>query len=513
MKYYGLNKGKNTAMLRWHIERSKACVLQYCSGSRSKRDFYKHINTYYLSRSRETKNLEGSIPHGKVCKPIGLITSDLILREDLSSLKDGLEKLIRSFYTHKIRGTMHATEEILADLDKMDNLNKWSYSSICAGSFDFERHKNLQKIISNFFLNIKQINSSYLAVEARIFFSEEYSHTLQDIINSDLDKQEVLLTPVLYWNKKKSGAKTGVTYSTTHSISHKGDAIYEKMIEVKWHFFTFLNRYFPTLLHRLDVAPPSVLFFETNIDYRETSNLPFWRSIGLSTWCGQFIDDAQKLFFEIGTGIFSDHDKADNMVYIFHNEKIELQGGFQNVDDQVMHHYEEKYSTAIFMYQFLETLNRVFTEKLKNYNVKCNKIKLKRRQLYRMLKLRYNLEKDVDAYRRYINDEIWAQAEATIADLFGKKKTIHHADYGYITRYPLAVKNRLMEKIVHLEKEFDEKTYLLQHLASYKQERKNQWVNYVMLGISAITLWLLIYPNHAKEISEFINTVVGVSPD
>ena len=126
-----------------------------------------------------------------------------------------------------------------------------------------------------------------------------------------------------------------------------------------------------------------------------------------------------------------------------------------------------------------------------------------------MLKLRYYFERDIDAYRRYVCDDIWEHAEDQIAKMFSNKKTKLRKDFEYITKYPRAVMERVESHIERLSKEFDEKVNLLQHLDSYKQERKSQWINYIMLVIAAVTLWLVIYPDHGVTISTYLDSVIG----
>ena len=448
-----------------------------------------------------------AIPSGKHCYPTCLITSDLILRENLPQLKRGLVKLLKKHHSHKFLGGQKSIEDILDSIENMDDTLTWSYSSIDAGRFDFEDLPQIASYISYFDLHIRKINDSFLSVETHIYFSECYTAELQKIIDSDILEQKTYINFAFRRNNKQSGGKRAFALYQYNEANQKSDEIFESITSLKWLFYTNLQRFFRTELHNLGLIPPGILFYQTNIDYADRSADYFWRSLGISYWEGQFIDPGRKLFFEMDlSGRYPKHSCPD-LIYVYHDEKVPLEAGIYSLNFQVVHFFYWDYSRDIFRFLFLEAFNNYFSKELIQYKHRLNKIKLKKNHLHSLLKLRYKFERDMDMYVRYTSDSIWENAKKTTAELFGEKTLLHSYDYRYLTESPMASMERIREQMSVLAKDFEDKGTLLQHLEGYKHESRARLVNYIMLFMAALTLILLIFPDWSKSIAEFIENV------
>ena len=141
------------------------------------------------------------------------------------------------------------------------------------------------------------------------------------------------------------------------------------------------------------------------------------------------------------------------------------------------------------------------------YKHQLNKIKLRKNQLYGLLKLRYKFECDMDMYIRFASDSIWENAKKTTAKLFDEKTLLRSYDYRYLTDSPMASMKRIREQVSVLIKNFEDKGTILQHLEGYKHELQARLVNYIIFFMAVLTLILLIFPDWNESIAEFLEKI------
>ena len=504
MKKYGISQKLKKEKLLYKIAQGQYFLLKHFARSDKMRDFYKHSYDRNFVLKKPILKRNYSIPKGKHCRPVSIVTSDLILRENLPQLKRGLVKLIKKHHSHKFLGGFKSIEEILDIIENMDDTLTWSYSSIDAGRFDFDSLPDVSVYISYFDLHIRKINDSYLCVESHIYFNEDYIKDLQRLIDSDITESKTYVSYAFRRNKKQSGGRQIFSLCQYNDASQKSDEIFESITSVKWFFYNSLQRFFTTELHNLDIIPPGILFYETNIDYTDESAKLFWHSLGVSANQGQFIDSARKIFFEMDLSARYPKHHHPDLIYIYNDEKIPLEAGIYSLDFQIIHFFCWDYSRVIFRFLFLEAFNNHFSKELIHYKHQLNKIKLKKNQLHGLLKLRYKFERDMDMYVRLTSDGIWENAEKNVAELFGKKILLRGYDYKYITDLPIASMRRIREQASVLIKDFEDKRNVLQHLAEYKHESHARKINYLMLFMASLTLILLIFPNWTTSIATFL---------
>ena len=505
LKNYGINRKLIKEKILYRVAQMQYIFLKHFARSDKMRDFYKYTYNRHFTKQATNPRHDYAIPEGKHCRPVALITSDLILRENLPQLKRGLVKLIKNHHSHKFLGGFRSIEDVLDTVENMDDTLTWSYSSIDTGRFDFDALHEISPYISYFDLHIRRINDSYLCVEIHIYFTEDYTNNLQTIIDSDITEHKTYIKYAFRRNNKKSGGKRTFSLCQYNEASQKSDEIFESITSVKWLFYSRLQKFFTTELHNLSIVPPGILFYETNIDYTDQTADHFWQSLGISDYKGQFIDSARKLFFEVDlSGRYPKHFHPD-FVYIYHDGKIPLEAGIYSLDFQIVHFFSWDYSRDIFRFFFLELFNNHFSKKLIQYKHQLNKIKLKKNQFHNLLKLRYRFERDMDMYIRLISDEIWENAKRTIANLFNEKHLLRGYDYTYITDLPITSMKRIRNQVLVLTKDFEDKANVLQHLVEYKHESRARVVNYIMLFMAALTLVLLIFPTWSQSIASFLS--------
>ena len=507
LKNYGIEHKKFKENVLYRIAQVEYFFLQYCAHSQGMRDYYKHTYKEHFTAHPPRFKENYSVPEGKHCNPVCLVTSDLILRENLPQLKKGLVKLLKKHHSHKFLGGFRSIDEVLTSVENMDDTLTWHYSSIDAGRFDFDTLPSLEPYISYFDLHIRKINDSYLSVETHIYFTEQYINELQQIIDSDITEQKTYITFAFRRNKKQSGGRKTFALCNYNEASQKSDILHEHMVSLKWRFYSALQKFFPTVLHELNITPPGILFYQTNIDYSDSSAKYFWSSLGFPIWEGQFIDESRKLFFKTDlSGRYSKHTYSD-MIFVYHDEKIALEGGFHDLAFQIIHGFYWDYSRDIFKFQFLDILNSHYSKALILYKHKLNKIKLRKNRIHNLLKLHYRFERDMDMYVRFSSDDIWERAVKNVAELFNNRTMIRGVDYTYFTEIPIESMKRIRDQQAVLTKDFDSKESVLQHLANYKHETRNRLINYIMFFIAIVTLVLLIFPEWSISIASWLTNI------
>ena len=507
MKNYGLDQKKFIEQALYRIAQLRYYLLQHIVRSKENRNHNRYTYNRFFKPHAPISKFDYSIPRGKHCNPTCVITSDLILRENLPQLKHGLIKLLKKHYSHKFWGVHRSIEDILDSIEKMDDTLTWSYTSIDVGRFDFDSLPQIASFISYFDLHIRKVNDSYLSVESHIYFSEDFTKELQQIINSDITEQKTYINLAFRRNNKQSGGRRTFSLCNYNEANQKSDEIFEKVTSVKWLFYTHLHRFFRTELHNLGIIPPGIIFYQTNIDYTDRSADHFWYSLGISYHEGQFIDSGRKLFFEMGlSGRYPQHFSPD-LIYIYHDEKIPLEAGIYSLNFQIVHYFCWDYSRDFFRFLCLEALNKHFSQKLIQYKHQLNKIKLKRSQLHGLLKLRYKYERDMDMYVRYTSDSVWDNAKKTIENMFDQKTLCHGYDYRFLINLPMASMKRIRNQMSVLTNDFESKAAVLQHLEEYKHESRARLINYISFFIAALTLILLIFPDWSISIAEFLKNM------
>ena len=452
-------------------------------------------------------NKDLSIPEGKYYTPVCILTSDLVMRENIPELQTGLIKLLKRQYSHKFIGGQHSIDEILEDIENMDDTLVSCYNSIDVGRFDFERDNSMNEAISYFDVYIKNINSSYLSLEFHLYLADSFKKMQTGLINSNYVDDKGYIELGFMHNSKTSGGKR--TFSVIHynNADLKSDLICENITILKYRFYDKIQKYFPTLLHQKNSVPPSINIYKTNILYTESTASDFWSSVGISSFRGQFIDKSRKLFFETGYSGSYKHSHRTDLVYIVNEETIKKEGGFYSIDFQVVNELAENFSTNVFKFALLDALNDLIAKECVKYKLKLNKIKLKKNRLSKLLKLRYHFEKDIDFYRRYVSDDIWEKAKMEIASVFEGKHLKRSYDYRILTESPIVSKDKILEQIGVLCVEFDDKTKILQHLAVYKNESKSRRTNFIMLLLSIVTVLFIVFPELSKDAADFLLNV------
>ncbi len=150
MKFYDIHRKRSAQKLRYCITKIKLLCSPYITFNKQKREQRKSYYNRVFVEHHRLRDKDLSIPEGKYYIPVCILTSDLVLRENIPELKTGLIKLLKRQYSHKFWGIHHSIDEILECIENMDDtLTSW-YDYIEVGRFDFERDNSLYEAVSYF---------------------------------------------------------------------------------------------------------------------------------------------------------------------------------------------------------------------------------------------------------------------------------------------------------------------------------------------------------------------------
>lgn len=507
MKYYGLKHKENSEKNLYFYARSRAKVLSILPGK--KRKYRKENYKMVFGDAYDWHKDDNSLPQGKSLDLYSVVVADLIRREDIKKLQKGIRYLLKKRRSNRFIAVHHeGLDEICKRIDQMDSTLLFWYNIVDCGLFEFENHL-LENSIDYFSVRICNVNSGYLSLEFNLHLTQHKAKELNKLISCNYEDKRGYVFQTLTGKANKTGAYKNYTVTHYNNDFLKADKIYEFISNIEWDFLQELSTCFPFVLHNRGIMPPRIEIYRTDIDYHD-DNRYFWDSMGIHDYQGQFIDERHKMFFENQmSGRYGEVWTNNRLIYIFKDDEIEI-GQLKSIKDKVYFHLKD-YANQYFKFLFLDILSREAGKTLIVYKHKLDKIKLKKKHLKELLKLKYNLSVEIDDYNRYRRDDIWTKAKNTISEIYKysdkiaeqslKPFFVSHHDFcdGAVSK-----SKKIDDDIEIVLTEFEEKKNVLQNLFDYNNTSRNNYLNIVMMIISAITLFFVIFPEKASDISIII---------
>lgn len=511
MRYYGIEKNLVKERLYYQTYKFQAYLLQYLSLKPSTRKYHKDLyKTTFSSNPLFCPTIENiSLPSEKYCTPFCIFSSDLILKEDILKLKAGLKSLVLSCTSKKYRSMTPPISEIHSAIDNMDSTFSRYMESIRIPGLTFDDKSGFLSYIDVFNITVKDFNSSFFLVEFQLFLSESSQDIFNHIITANFTGYRGQVKDYFRGSGKRNGGQVAKSITFFTDTSLKSEQLYTLFCKTKWSFYEQIQKFFPTLLHQSSFMPPAIYIYKTNIDCSDNSYRKFWPSVGISEIYGQSIDEARRLFFEID--VPDRHIKApyNDLCYIINPDKINKEPYFFSIDSQVTYEFAEYLSDSLFSFLLLKAVTQSTEQSLVAYSRQLNRIKLNRNRLRSLLKLRYKFECSIDKYERLTSKpDIWNNSKNKISNVFHGKTKHYFLDYTNLidsSLYEMQKTDRLISK---LRNDFDTKTEILQHLADYKNESKNNRFSWFSTIASVITLYFLIFPENTKPVAAFLSFLV-----
>lgn len=513
MKYYGLKYKNDKENCLYFYARSRAKLLSILPSKRKKywKDNYELIykDEYYY------KGDDNSLPENASFDLCSVVVADLIRREDIKQLQKGVRLLLKRRRSNRfLTAPIEGLDEICKKIEQMDaSLLSW-YNTVDCGRFEFKNH-SLESSIDYFSMKICNVNSGYLSLVFSIHLSKEKIEKLEQLISCYYVDDRGYASQTMTGKRNTTGAYKNYTLVHYNNNALKADKIYEFISYIEWDFLQELSSLFPFVFHNRNVMPPRIETYSTNIDYRN-DNRYFWDSIGIADYQGQFLDERHKVFYENRlSGRYGNLHRNNRLIYIFKDDEIEI-GHLKSIKDKVYHHINE-YAIEYFKFIFLDMLSRETGKILVEYKHKLDKIKLKKNQLESLLKLKYELSMEIDDYSRYKRDNIWERAEKKLDEVYAYSDMIagfasrafyiSHSDFCNGAIYESEKIDKDIDVVLF---EFEEKKHILQNLSDYKNTANSMRLNVIMMIISAVTLYFVIFPDKAKEIADVINKYLDI---
>lgn len=511
LKYYGLKYKKDKEKCLYFYARCRTKVLSLLPTKRKK--FWKNNYNFIYKNEHYHRNNDNSLPENAMFDLYSVVVADLIRREDIKKVQKGVRLILKKRRSNRFHAAVvDGLDEICRKIEQMDaSLLSW-YDTVDCGLFEFKNHP-LENSIDYFSMKICNVNSGYLSLVFNIHLTKGKLEKLEDIINYNYDDRKGYATQTMTGKSNTTGTFKNYTLVHYNNNALKADKIYEFISYIEWEFMQELNVLFPFVLHGRSVMPPRIETYSTNIDYHDDRR-DFWDSIGIDGYQGQFLDERHKVFFENRlSGRYGDLHSNNRVIYVFKDDEIE-QGQLESIKDEVYYHIKD-YAIEYFKFIFLDVLSREAGKTLVEYKHKLDRIKLKKNQLKTLLKLKYKLSMEIDDYSRYKRDDIWERTEKKLREVYEYSDSvaenasraffISHSDF---SKGAISESEKIDKDIEVVLCEFEEKKLILQNLADYKNTAKSMWLNIIMMLISAITLYFVIFPDKAKEIADIITGVM-----
>ena len=513
MKYYGLKYKKDKENCLYFYARCRAKILSVLPTKRKK--YWKNNYEYIYKNAYYHKGDDNSLSENASFDLYSVVVADLIRREDIKKVQKGIRLLLKKRRSNRfLAAPVDGLDEICKKIEQMDaSLLSW-YNTVDCGLFEFKSHQ-LENSIDYFSMKICNVNSGYLSLVFNIHLSNAKLEELGTVVSCYYDDRRGYATQTMTGKSNTTGAYKNYTLVHYNNNALKADIIYEFISSIEWEFMNELNAIFPFVLHNRNIMPPRIETYSTNIDYHDDKRY-FWDSIGIDGYQGQFLDERHKVFFEnCLSGRYGDLHSNNRIIYVFKDDGIEP-GQLKSIKDEVYYHIKE-YAIEYFKFVFLDMLSRETGKVLVAYKHKLDKIKLKKNQLEMLLKLKYKLSMEIDDYSRYKRDDIWERAEKKLKEVYiysdrvaeSASRTFFISHSGF-SRGAISESEKIDKDIEIVLREFEEKKQILQNLADYKNTAKSLWLNVIMMLISAITLYFVIFPEKAKEIADIIIGIMSV---
>lgn len=264
MKNYGLCRKCFHEDFLYRYAKTRAKILSILPGRNKKlwkRNYEDIFDNYYRIGDHDN-----SLPENHFMNLRTIITADLVHREDIKELQNGIRHLLKTRRTNRFFNFhTDGLDEICNRLEKMDStLLSW-YEKVDCGIFEFKGHR-LESTIDYFTVSICNIDSAYLVLEFSLYLTDEKKNELDKLIKCNYHEDRGYATSTLTARKNRIGSFQNYSVIHYNDDALKADKIYEFISRIEWEFYEALSHYFPFALHKRGIMPPRI---ETYAPYHQ----------------------------------------------------------------------------------------------------------------------------------------------------------------------------------------------------------------------------------------------------
>ena len=292
----------------------------------------------------------------------------------------------------------------------------------------------------------------------------------------------------------------------------KSDKIYEFISCIEWQFYDKLKAFFPFVIHNKGIIPPRIEVYKTDINYRKKLH-HFWHSIGIAPYNGHFLDVNQKVFFRCEHSSRYDNYVHDSRVLYIFKDSNDEEYGFLSTESILRDHLKFV-ETNLFKLLILKIMSEEAGKVIVKYNHELDIIKLRKRNLKKLIKRQYQFIRDYDFYNRLIMNIDWDIINEKLRNEYSdsyeqirKNNLRGYTTYKYLFENTKKHEEEIQSNFILLKEEYSSKRNALQNLFDYKNSSKDIRLNILMLIISVITLLFVVFPGRAEWIANIIRRV------
>lgn len=153
----------------------------------------KTLETIYSMYEKERffRERDNSLPEQYYFKPTDIVLYDLLAKESLGRVRQGILKLYKRCTSRKFLTGGRSVEEIDEIINGLDQQLNSGYAWYRVGAFDFAYKDDLDTFIDFFEVRVYNFSSSYAAVEMRVRLSETFVNEMAEFICKQYNKTGV----------------------------------------------------------------------------------------------------------------------------------------------------------------------------------------------------------------------------------------------------------------------------------------------------------------------------------
>lgn len=138
----------------------------------------------------------------------------------------------------------------------------------------------------------------------------------------------------------------------------KSDTLYEKICYLKWEFFSFVQPFFQTYFHQLNIIPPSVIFYDSNVEYTDLNSQLFWTSVGIpsaidvaSPYHKDFFEYS-RLFFQSSLTSRYNYIDTTSLIYVVNPSLKKHTPSYQTTQGSICLDFVDTIAPSLFLLLF-----------------------------------------------------------------------------------------------------------------------------------------------------------------
>lgn len=251
--------------------------------------------------------------------------------------------------------------------------------------------------------------------------------------------------------------------------------------------------------------------FETNIDFEKKfpNSRTVFQSLGLDDPFGFFLSHAERLYYPQNI-IRANYTSQFDMIFVFNPNKIDNYTGFIDPKNRAIYNLTHEYMSSLYTIVIIRNLSINYSIMISEFRNRENVIKNTRHSHKKLLKLKYEIERAYYSYSKIdhefsIEDEVKNINKLLEENLFVKKSVIHgyhtYKDFSYGSQHLWElIKVNYNELMIDLNNKID----ISSSLTQYYDVKKNSRVSWIQLVIALSTFVLLIFPEKATVLAEFL---------